>query len=100
MRKAVIYGFAALVLGQTFTMLRVRLDAANPSNRQADIVQTSRWPLRLMPLYHGSVMLEFGGSVIPGAPWSQADYTGLPAADMILVTHTHADHLDRAMIDK
>src|SRR6202795_4600128 len=71
----------------------------NPSNRQSDVVQTSRGELRLTPVYHGSVMLEFAGKVIHVDPWSQGDYTGLPPADMIVVTHTHADHLDRTMID-
>jgi len=75
------------------------IQAATP-NRQTDTVKTSRGDLRLTPLYHGSVMLEFGGKVIHVDPWSQADYTGLPAADLIVVTHTHADHLDRAAIEK
>src|ERR1700724_75260 len=76
------------------------LSGGNPSNRLADVVHTSRGDLRLTPLYHGSVMLEFGGKVIHVDPWSQGDYTGLPQADLIVVTHTHADHLDLAMIGK
>ncbi len=59
--------------------LAARLGAANPSNRQADVVKTSSGELRLTPLYHGSVMLEAGGHVIHVDPWSQADYTGIPA---------------------
>ena len=53
-----------------------------------------------MPIYHGSVMLEFAGKVIHIDPWSRGDYTGLPPADLIVVTHTHRDHLDMTMIDK
>src|ERR1700693_5577499 len=72
----------------------------NPSNRQSDVIQTSRGELRLTPVYHGSVMLEFGGKVIDVGSWRQGAFTGLPPAGLIVATHTHADHLDRTMIDK
>jgi L-ascorbate metabolism protein UlaG (beta-lactamase superfamily) len=67
-------------------------------NRQADIVQTSKGPLKMTPIYHGSVMLEFGGKIIHVDPWSQADYSGLPQADLILISHAHADHMDPPLI--
>src|SRR5260370_32907234 len=60
----------------------------------------SQGELKLTPLYHGSVMLEFGGKVIHVDPWSRGDYTDIPQADLIVVTHTHRDHLDPMMIDK
>jgi L-ascorbate metabolism protein UlaG (beta-lactamase superfamily) len=74
--------------------------SADSSNAQVDVIHTSRGELRLRPLYHGSVMLEFEGKVIHVDPWSQGDFTGVPQADLIVITHTHADHLDRTMIDK
>ena len=67
-------------------------------NHQSDVVQTSQGPLKITPLYHGSVMLEFGGKIIHVDPWSQADYTGVPQADLILISHTHADHMDPAIL--
>jgi len=81
-----------LVVLFAFT-LTLAFAAATPS-KQADVVETSKGPLKITPLYHGSVMLEFGGKVIHIDPWSQADYTGIPQADMILITHSHADHMD------
>ena len=77
--------------------LTLAFAAATPS-KQADVVETSKGPLKITPLYHGSVMLEFGGKVIHIDPWSQADYTGIPQADMILITHSHADHMDPAIL--
>ncbi len=43
-------------------------------------------------------MLEFGGKIIHIDPWSQADYTGIPQADLIVITHSHADHMDPALL--
>jgi L-ascorbate metabolism protein UlaG (beta-lactamase superfamily) len=100
MRTHAARSFSVLALCLAVGVLAAHLRAAAPPNRRTDAVQTSAGELRITPLYHGSVMLEFGGKVIHIDPWSQADYAGLPAADLIFVTHTHADHLDRSMIDK
>ena len=51
--------------------LTLAFAAATPS-KQADVVETSKGPLKITPLYHGSVMLEFGGKIIHVDPWSQA----------------------------
>jgi L-ascorbate metabolism protein UlaG (beta-lactamase superfamily) len=66
---------------------------------QADVVQTSQGPLRITPIFHASVMLEFGGKVIYVDP-SRGDFAGLPPADLIFITHTHGDHLDKAVMEK
>ncbi len=92
--------FCASLLALLCLTVPTGLRAANTSNRIADVVQTSKGDLRITPLYHGSVMLEFAGKVIHIDPWSMGDYTGVPPADMIVITHTHADHLDRSMVDK
>src|SRR3984957_9789655 len=98
MHKKSGYILCAVVLAASLLSAAVVL-RANTSNRLADVVKTSRGDLRITPLYHGSVMLQFGGKVIHIDPWSMGDYTGIPPADMIVITHTHADHLDRSMVD-
>ncbi len=79
------------------TSVSLAFGAAAP-NHQADVVETSKGPLKITPLYHGSVMLEFDGKIIHVDPWGQADYTGIPKADLIVITHTHADHMDAALL--
>lgn len=73
---------------------------ADTLNRQADVIKTSQGELKITPLYHGSVMLEFGGKVVHVDPWSRGDFTDIPQADLIVVTHTHQDHLDLALVNK
>jgi len=93
--KTLLHSFAvSLVALSALSPIRA---AATP-NHQSDVVETSKGALRITPLFHGSVMLEFGGKIIHVDPWGQADYTGIPQADMILITHTHADHMDQAIL--
>ena len=99
MQKRIAVGPSLVILVVSLLIVSVLLHAAT-SNRQVDVLRTSQGELRLMPIYHGSVMLEFARKVIYVDPWSQGDYTGIPQADLIVVTHTHADHLDPAMIAK
>jgi L-ascorbate metabolism protein UlaG (beta-lactamase superfamily) len=99
MHKHVAYVLFVAAAVVSLLILAVLLRAAT-SNGQADVIKTSQGELRITPLYHGSVMLEWAGKVIHVDPWSQGDYTGILQADIFVITHTHRDHLDPAMIDK
>jgi L-ascorbate metabolism protein UlaG (beta-lactamase superfamily) len=54
--------------------------------------------MRLTPLFHASLMLEYKGKVIYVDPVSAAP---LPKkADLIIITHSHGDHLDLSAINR
>ena len=64
-----------------------------------DIIKTSAGDLKITFIGHGTLMFTFGGKIIHVDPVSQeADYSKLPKADIILVTHEHGDHLDPSAI--
>jgi len=66
---------------------------------EEDIVKTDTGDLKITFIRHGTLMFEYGGKVIHVDPWSQlADYSKLPKADLVLVTHEHGDHLDTKAI--
>lgn len=52
----------------------------------------------VVPITHASMLLQWEGKNIYVDPWSRGNYTGLPKADLILVTDVHGDHLDPAQI--
>jgi L-ascorbate metabolism protein UlaG (beta-lactamase superfamily) len=62
---------------------------------ETDDIATSVGALKITFLGHGSLALAFHEKNIYIDPFSKvADYSKLPKADMVLITHEHHDHLD------
>jgi L-ascorbate metabolism protein UlaG (beta-lactamase superfamily) len=66
---------------------------------EMDVLPTSAGDLTITFFGHASLRFAFAGKEIYLDPFSRlADYSTLPKADVILVTHEHADHFDPAAI--
>jgi len=65
-----------------------------------DTIDTSAGPVEITFIGHATLMLTHAGQTIHIDPWSNlADYSQLPKADLILITHEHRDHLDTKAVD-
>ena len=84
----------------TLSLLPILFSAASLSGFQTDTVTTSQGDLEITFIGHGTLMFRFGGKVIHVDPVGRyADYSQMPKADIILVTHEHRDHLDKQAIE-
>jgi L-ascorbate metabolism protein UlaG (beta-lactamase superfamily) len=62
---------------------------------ETDIIHTSTGKLEVTFIGHGTLMFSFDGKAIHLDPWTRlADYSKMPKAHIILITHQHRDHLD------
>ena len=65
-----------------------------------DHLVTSEGDVIIHPVYHASVILGWNGTTIYVDPGDSASrFTGLPRADLILLTHEHADHYLAATVN-
>lgn len=87
-----------LILTAVFLLGLVSLEATS-HDYEEDILSTSQGDLKITCIGHGTLMFTFDGKVIHIDPvFRYADYTKMPKADLILVTHEHGDHLDDVAI--
>ncbi len=84
-----------LILALCFLVLGFAGFAAAQSKFEKDLIMTSKGGLEITFLGHGSLMMAFGGKTIHIDPYGEdADYSSLPKADLVFITHEHYDHLD------
>jgi len=81
-----------LLAGFAFT---ASLTAAAPADFERDDFPAAGGLLQITFIGHGSLLITHGGKHIYIDPVSRyAEYSQMPKADLILITHQHGDHLD------
>lgn len=90
MRSLVLFLFCGMVA----------LCAQGQPARQTQTFETSAGEVKITPIFHASLLIEAGGRNIYLDPAKPADFSGLPPADLILITDIHPDHMDANSISQ
>ncbi|HEX7036389.1 MAG TPA: MBL fold metallo-hydrolase [Pseudomonadales bacterium] len=74
--------------------------AAAAAALEGDREPTAHGDLVIQPLLHGTFGLEWNGQIVYVDPYGgDAVFEGLPAADLVVVTDIHGDHMDPASLE-
>ena len=86
---------AALAVFAVQAQAQTAAPTATAPRAAADQIATTKGPLTVQPITHGSVVFTWNGKTIYVDPYGGAEaYAGLAAPDVILITDIHGDHLD------
>ena len=91
-----MFKFILLIL---FLLCTANLVAAQ-NQFEADSITTTSGDLKISFIGHGTLIFTFNEKIMHLDPYgSLADYSTLPKADIILITHEHGDHFDLKEIE-
>ncbi len=91
---------ASPIIAQTEQTVQSTQPAASAPTFESDVIKGEKGDIKLTFIGHASLIIEHSGRVIHIDPWSKlADYSQLPKADLLMLTHEHQDHLDAIAID-
>lgn len=103
MQTSIDYGSPAMKMycAAMLFLLAFSFSANAQRTFETDTIPTSKGDLKITFIGHGTLMFTFNNQVIHVDPWSVvADYSKLPDADLILLTHNHTDHLDSKALEQ
>ena len=82
-----------ILIMMLFSLLSMGLHA---QDYQKDVFDTGKGDLEITFIAHGTLMMQYNNLVIHVDPVTMfgTDYTAMPKADVILITHTHGDHMN------
>jgi L-ascorbate metabolism protein UlaG (beta-lactamase superfamily) len=104
MRKELLIVAIVLVLASIDTREGRSMENGKESGKaekkfEEDVIKTDAGDLKITFIGHGTLKFVYRSKVIHVDPWSRlADYSKMPKANLILVTHEHGDHLDAKAI--
>jgi len=102
MKSKIVFGtLAAALVFTSVVVVEARSGSDGKKSGRAkmkfeeDVIKTKTGDLKITFIGHGTLMFNYGGKVVHVDPWtSLADYSKMPKATHILITHEHGDHLD------
>jgi L-ascorbate metabolism protein UlaG (beta-lactamase superfamily) len=75
--------------------------SVSPTNLSGDHLVTTSGDVVIHPINHASVVIRWQDKTIyVDAVGASTLYTGIPKADLVLVTHSHGDHFSSTTIDQ
>jgi L-ascorbate metabolism protein UlaG (beta-lactamase superfamily) len=76
-------------------------DVVTAQDTERDVFKTSKGDLEIYFIGHASLMFKYGGKTIHIDPTSMVgDYSKLPKADLVFITHEHFDHFDAKALEQ